>query len=168
MTSLKLKTHRIFLILSLLFLTVGCDQVTKVMARDALKNLRVVGLFSNTLIFQYAENTGAFLSLGSALPDTLRFWIFTICVSLFLVATLFLLFQKNNMDLGTTVALTLLVGGGVGNLIDRAFRGSVTDFIFFGWGPIQTGVFNVADMTIVAGILLYSAVHLTAQTKAKS
>jgi signal peptidase II len=160
MKAFTTKIHRLILISSLLFVTVGCDQATKVLARDSLKNLRTFSYFKHTIVFQYAENTGAFLSLGSALPENLRFWIFTIAVGLFLMFTLGLLFRKNNMDKGTTLALTLLTGGGIGNLIDRLLRGSVTDFIHIGWGPIRTGVFNVADVAIVAGILIYVFVNL--------
>ncbi len=147
--------HRLFLVCSLLFLTVGCDQVTKVVARDALKNLRTFSFFSNTVVFQYAENPGAFLSLGAELPDAARFWIFTIAVSLFLGFSLFLLFQKNNMDKWTILALSLLTGGGIGNLIDRMFHGKVTDFVHIGYGSMRTGIFNVADVAIVAGFSLY-------------
>lgn len=157
MKDLKQKIRRFVLVSSLLFLTVGCDQVTKVVARESLKNLRSFSFFKNTLVFQQAENTGAFLSLGATMPQSLRFWIFTIAVGFFLIGTIVLLYRKNNMDSGKTFALTLLAGGGIGNLIDRLFRGSVTDFIYFGWGPVRTGIFNVADMAIVAGVFLYLA-----------
>ena len=150
---------RVALVISVLFLTVGCDQVTKVVARETLKNFRTLHFFSNSLTLQYTENPGAFLSLGASLPESLRFGIFTLAVSLFLAFTLFILFQKNNMDRVTTVALALLTGGGIGNLIDRLFRGKVSDFIHISVGPLQTGVFNVADMAIVLGVILYLFVH---------
>ena len=150
---------RFAFVISVLFLTVGCDQVTKVVARDTLKNFRTIHLFSNSLTFQYTENPGAFLSLGAGLPESWRFGIFTLSVSLFLAFTLFILFQKNNMDRLTTAALALLTGGGIGNLIDRIFRGKVSDFIHLSVGPLQTGVFNVADVAIVLGVVLYLFVH---------
>jgi signal peptidase II len=50
------------------------------------------------------------------------------------------------------VALGLLLAGGVGNLIDRINQnGHVTDFLNVGIGPVRTGIFNVADMAIMAG-----------------
>ena len=52
------------------------------------------------------------------------------------------------------VAVALLVAGGAGNLIDRIrFRGVVTDFLVLSFGPLHTGVFNVADMAITAAVL---------------
>ena len=52
------------------------------------------------------------------------------------------------------VALALILAGGIGNLIDRiSNNGLVTDFINVGIGPLRTGVFNVADMAVLFGVL---------------
>ena len=52
------------------------------------------------------------------------------------------------------VALSLIVAGGIGNLIDRIRNhGRVTDFIYLAAGPLHTGVFNVADMAITCGVV---------------
>ena len=54
-----------------------------------------------------------------------------------------------------TATLALIVAGGLGNLYDRVFEGgAVTDFLNVGVGPLRTGIFNVADVAIVAGVLL--------------
>jgi signal peptidase II len=53
------------------------------------------------------------------------------------------------------VALALVAGGGISNLIDRLlYNGRVTDFLNVGIGGVRTGIFNVADMAIMAGALL--------------
>jgi signal peptidase II len=55
----------------------------------------------------------------------------------------------------TAVALSLICGGGCGNLIDRiAHGGYVIDFLNVGVGGLRTGIFNIADMAIMAGALL--------------
>ena len=58
------------------------------------------------------------------------------------------------------LAIVLLLAGGIGNLIDRTFHGGlVIDFLNVGIGPLRTGIFNVADMAIMAGfglLILYS------------
>ena len=51
-------------------------------------------------------------------------------------------------------AVILIVGGGIGNLYDRIAYGSVTDFMHIKFGVLQTGVFNVADMSIMAGMFI--------------
>lgn len=168
MLNLRIKMHRLFWVCCLLFVTVGCDQMTKAVARDTLQNLRTFSFFSNTVVFQYAENKGAFLSLGAHLPENIRFLIFTFAVSLFLGFSLFLLFQKNNMDKWTILSLSLLTGGGIGNLIDRMFHGKVTDFVHIGYGSIRTGIFNVADVAIVAGFSIYLILSLVNMLQKRS
>ena len=50
----------------------------------------------------------------------------------------------------------MIIGGGAGNLIDRIqYDGVVIDFLNVGVGPVRTGVFNVADVAVIAGVLLY-------------
>ena len=57
-----------------------------------------------------------------------------------------------------TAGLTLLIAGGLGNLIDRLVYGYVTDFLNVGIGSLRTGIFNVADMAIMLGVgLLFFA-----------
>ncbi len=52
------------------------------------------------------------------------------------------------------VASLMIIGGGIGNLIDRIMRdGRVTDFIYLEAGPLHTGIFNVADMAITIGVM---------------
>lgn len=142
--------RRIVLIFTLLIATVGCDQASKLVARKVLST--PLSYWNNVLVFEHAENPGAFLSLGAGLTDTVRFWIFTVVVFLILAGILFYILRKPVLPLSETVAMTLIVGGGIGNLMDRMSRGTVTDFINLGWGSWRTGIFNLADMAIVAGV----------------
>ena len=55
------------------------------------------------------------------------------------------------------LALSLICSGGVGNLLDRVrYDGHVTDFLNIGIGPVRTGIFNVADVALMAGFALYA------------
>jgi len=111
---------------------------------------RVYGVL--TLV--YAENPGAFLSLGAGLPRMVRRVIFDGLVTVGLGIAAWFLFTGRARGGGDDVALALIVAGGVGNLIDRIrFGGQVTDFIYLRAGPLHTGVFNVADMAITGGVL---------------
>ena len=52
------------------------------------------------------------------------------------------------------VAVGLIAGGGLSNWIDRlAHGGFVTDFLSVGFGPVRTGIFNLADVAVVAGVV---------------
>ena len=159
---------RLCLVLGLLISTVGCDQATKAIARESL-SFRTFSFLGDSLRLQHAENPGAFLSLGAEIQGQMRFWVFTVGVALFMAAALWVLLRKNSMPRSTTVALTLVVGGGIGNLIDRALKGTVTDFINVGIGWLRTGIFNVADMAIMLGVavLIYQSFKRDSFTETK-
>ena len=144
---------RTAIILFILFSCVGCDQVTKSMARQSLSGIGRISFFNDTFRLQYAENPGAFLSLGARIPENLRFWVFTLLVAAFLVGFSIYLIRSKRIDILQTVALALIVGGGFGNLIDRVFNeGRVVDFLNLGIGALRTGIFNVADIAITFGV----------------
>lgn len=105
------------------------------------------------LTLTYYENTGGMLSLGSYLPEAIRFSVFTVLVGLVLFAGLAYILLKPMTKLSFTVGL-LILAGGFGNLYDRAMNdGRVVDFILLQLGPLRTGVFNVADIAIMAGLI---------------
>ena len=102
----------------------------------------------------YFENPGAFLGLGADLPAPLRFWAFTV-VAIVLLTGLAIYTWRSSTHASTTILVgaSLLVAGGVGNLIDRIYNdGRVIDFMVVGIGWLRTGVFNVADMALMAGV----------------
>lgn len=151
---LRFKIHRLCLVLSLLFTTIGCDLVTKTVVRDTLPVSGPLSYLGDSVRLQYAENPGAFLNLGARLPLIMRFWIFNVCVSLFLIVLAFAILRGSATRPRTLIGLTLILGGGIGNLIDRFSFGHVTDFLLLSFGGFHTGIFNVADIMITFGTLL--------------
>ncbi len=72
-----------------------------------------------------------------------------------LVAIPAVLAAKTDLGRPQMLAVALLLAGGIGNLLDRVFHGGlVIDFLNMGIGPLRTGIFNVADMAIMAGFAL--------------
>ena len=134
--------------------TIGCDQATKAVARDVLPDREPMSFFFDLVKIQYAENPGAFLSLGADMPQELRFAVFIVGAMALLIFAGWLLTSKSMMSLPHTSALTLVIAGGIGNLIDRILFGHVTDFLVLGTERIRTGVFNVADVAIMLGVAL--------------
>lgn len=135
--------------------SVGCDQLSKATARHFLEQSGTRSFLGDTLRLTYTENHGAFLGLGSSLPEGLRTAIFTFMVALGLVALLAWMLRAPKLTSTAIVALSLVVGGGLGNLIDRVVNnGGVIDFMNLGIGPLRTGIFNVADVWIVVGAAL--------------
>ena len=98
----------------------------------------------------YAENTGGFLSLGAGWPKGPRIAVFTVATGFALLA-LVMVAIRDRFAGPSTVGLVLFVAGGSSNWIDRVVHGRVVDFLNLGIGPFRTGVFNVADVAIMAG-----------------
>lgn len=142
--------------LMMMFLScVGCDQATKILAKAHLPSRPPYVLLNGAVRIQYAENTGAFLSLGAELPEEARFFLFVVLVGSILAAGLAFAFSSRRLGLAQKAGLILAVGGGIGNLIDRIAHGAVVDFVSLGIGPLRTGIFNVADVAITAGLVLF-------------
>jgi signal peptidase II len=151
---MKGSVRSVLLALGLVF-CVGCDQAVKAIARDALASSPPVSLFGGAVRFEYAENPGAFLSLGAGLPPQVRFLLGVVFVALALAGLLVFMLRSTSLSPGQKAGLSLIVGGGFGNLIDRvANNGHVIDFVSVGIGSLRTGIFNVADMAITAGVLI--------------
>lgn len=150
---------RLFCLISLLVCTVGCDQTVKHMARVVLSRDSSRSLTGGFIELKLAENPGSFLSLGALLPAQVRFSVFTFGVGVGLVALAVYLTSRTRIGPFRFIGLSLVMAGGIGNLLDRILRhGLVTDFAVIHVGPIHTGIFNVADVLIVAGtgFVLYS------------
>lgn len=141
-----------FLIVTLLLATVGLDRITKVIARDRLESAPPISLFGGIVRLDYVENPGAFLGLGSGLSETTRFWIFSVLVGGFLVGLFLYVLINRRLSVIEVAAFSLILGGGLGNLIDRVLYDYVIDFLVVGIGRLRTGVFNVADLAITAGV----------------
>lgn len=152
------KLRRFIFILLVVLTSAGCDQLSKLAAKTYLPVKPVLSYLGDTLRIQYAENSGAFLSIGASLPETMRILIFIGAVALFLLAVFCYLIFASKLDMLTVASLSLVLGGGIGNLIDRiAYGGHVIDFINLGIGGLRTGIFNIADVAIMLGIVLFVA-----------
>ena len=104
---------------------------------------------------ELVENSGALLSLGSSLSEPLRNAIFFFLVPLGLTVLAISLLRSRNLSMLAGCGVSLLIGGGLGNFIDRVLNdGAVMDFVSIGMGGLRTGIFNVSDVAIVAGSLL--------------
>lgn len=145
---------RSVLVLLLLILCVGCDQLTKDAAHQYLAFQPPHSWFHDTVRLQYAENAGAFLSFGGGFSERARVLLFQVFPALcLLVLTMVLVVQP--IPSTTVVAWSLVLSGGLGNLVDRVMNdGRVIDFMNLGIGSLRTGIFNVADICITIGVLV--------------
>jgi signal peptidase II len=144
---------RWFVLAFVLVATIGCDRVTKHVATTNLADAPEASFLADTVRLQYVENTGGFLSLGADWSPAVRTGLFTVVTGLLLlVLTAVALRPAQRMS--RALGLTASVAGGASNWIDRVVNGSVVDFLNVGVGPIRTGIFNVADVAIMAGVAI--------------
>ncbi|RZL49974.1 MAG: signal peptidase II [Pedobacter sp.] len=146
------KNLRLILLLIMVALNIGCDQVSKIIVRDKLDYDETVSIIKNHFILTKVENTGAFLSAGNDLPVAIRFILLSILPIVVLGYGLFYLIIKRDLPKIMQIGLCFLIGGGIGNVIDRLLYGSVTDFLHMDFGLFRTGIFNLADVSIMIGI----------------
>jgi len=145
---------RVLLALALLTL-IGCDQVTKTLARDNLALSPPVSYLNGLVRLMYTENPGSFLGLGAQLPEAVRTLLGVITGAAVIAGLLLLFVYSTRMHRIKLVGFTFLLGGACGNLVDRVTNdGRVIDFMVLGAGGIHTGVFNVADVFILAGVIV--------------
>ncbi len=159
---------KVILILVVLVSCVGCDQITKSIARSVLPRAEPLSYLGDTVRLQLIHNRGAFLSLGAFLPEAWRRGLFLIGVGGLLLGILTYIFLFEPGRPSTILALALLFAGGAGNLVDRIVHGGyVVDFISVGVGSMRSGVFNVADLAISLGGLMLAVSALRGSQRAR-
>jgi len=157
------RTSRFPLRLAIVLLTLslfGCDHATKIAAEANLSHGRAVSVVSGVLELRYAPNPDTAFSLlrnlgfarspglllaasGIAMLGIVAMWIAS----------------RKRASRAQHIGFALVLAGALGNVVDRAVRGYVVDFIHLTWWP----VFNVADIAVVAGMILLGLAALTAR-----
>ena len=151
--SVRDSIKRATLCLLVIALVIVSDQLSKLWIRTNLaigESLPII----DRLSFIHIRNTGSAFGLLS----NQTFLIIVISIAALLFILLFLRYLSPATTL-SIVSIGLLMGGALGNLIDRLRFGSVTDFIYFRlWGNFHWPAFNIADASIVVGVclLIYS------------
>jgi len=145
----------LFCFISLVF--IGCDRITKDLAKQHLMYRTPKSYFHNTVVLEYVENTGAALSLGDNLSKTVSFWLLSMLpLAFLLILFVYTIIKIREFSTLKLLALSLIIAGGIGNIIDRIFFDRhVTDFMNVGISNIRTGIFNVADMCVTAGVIAF-------------
>ena len=142
------------MIIFLVLLNIGCDQISKDIVRKNVAPNDYIQVVKDNLILTNVENTGAMLGFGQNLSPILKIIILQIIPVLVLFILLFRILQKSNLNNWLIIAFAFVIGGGIGNLIDRIDYSSVTDFFQIKLGFLRTGIFNMADVSVTGGVIL--------------
>ncbi len=141
-------------LLSIIMLVV-LDQLIKYWAVNSLQSSGPIEIWKNVFHFSYVENRGA--AFGIMQNKQFIFIIITIAV-LIAIAYYWRKIPNNRFMQIYKWCLVLIVGGAIGNLIDRVFLGFVVDMFYF--VLIDFPVFNLADICVVVGTIIFSGVML--------
>ncbi len=132
---------------------VAADQWTKHWATHALAYRPPVEVVGTLVRLTYTRNSGVAFGIGAG--TGFPYYIFSILAAL---AILGLLLRGRITDRPRQWALSLIFGGAIGNLIDRVTSGEVVDFILLSWKSWSFPVFNLADTSVTAGVVLFALV----------
>ena len=136
------------------------DQLTKFWILNIVRlpergTIEVLPFFRLT----YVENIGVSMGLFNAYTDVGRWLLVAVTGAIAATVAVWITREKARTDV---IALGLVLGGALGNIIDRVRFGYVVDFLHVFWGERSFWVFNVADAAITAGVLLLLLKALTA------
>lgn len=142
-------------ILLLVLLNIGCDQISKNVVRNNVEVRETIELVGKNFILTKVENSGAMLGFGSELSPILKIIFLQAFPVLVLLILLFRILRRKDMNKWLVFAFAFVIGGGIGNLIDRIAYGEVTDFFHIDLGGyFKTGIFNMADVSVTMGVLM--------------
>lgn len=127
------------------------DLWTKQWATRTLQYQQPVEVIGEAVRFTYTRNSGVAFGLGAGLP--FPYWVFSVAA---ILVILWLIARGRVPQPTRQFALALILGGAVGNLIDRITTGEVVDFIEVGYGRWHWPVFNVADSAVTVGVILFA------------
>lgn len=122
------------------------DQIIKYFVSAYLQPVGFINVIDNLFSLVYVENRGVAFGMFSGMH-----WVFIALTSVLLAIIIFYMFKKRPKGRFFYICAALIVGGGVGNLIDRIFYGYVIDYISLSFFP---PVCNFADYCITAGTIL--------------
>jgi signal peptidase II len=133
------------------------DQATKLFVQAHMTLYESIAIIPNYLDITYTQNPGAAFSMLADAPPWVRtaFLLTMACAAI--IVLLVIIVRAERVSL-TSVSCALILGGAMGNLIDRAIRGRVIDFMRAHYYDLNYPIFNVADSAITIGVVLILSV----------
>jgi signal peptidase II len=130
------------------------DQITKIFVRRALPLHESRSIIPHFLDFTHVQNTGAAFGVLNAADFPYKSAVMILIAAAALIAISLYARQLGAHERLSRIGLALILGGALGNLIDRAIAGYVVDFVDVYWGDAHFWAFNLADASITIGAIL--------------
>ncbi|HEU4344154.1 MAG TPA: signal peptidase II [Candidatus Binatia bacterium] len=130
------------------------DQLTKLIVDQTMPLYHSIPVIDGFFNLTYIRNTGAAFGILSGAAAAFRL-PFLLAFSLLAIGFIVVLLRRlPDRETGLITALSFILGGAVGNLIDRIVYGEVIDFLDFYWGNFHWPAFNLADSFITVGVVI--------------
>ncbi|MGL5917426.1 MAG: signal peptidase II [Culicoidibacterales bacterium] len=142
---------------------IAVDQITKYLVATYMQVGEQIVVIPDFFTITSHRNTGAAFSILEGKMD------FLLLVTIFALGFfIYLIEQYRKTNTGLVIALAVMLGGAIGNFIDRLFVGEVVDFFAFQFGSYHFAIFNVADIALSLGVIVFAVLLLfTGQDEAK-
>ena len=147
---MSFKMHPLFIIP----VTIITDQISKLIVRFNMYRGESIDVLGDIFRFTYIHNPGA--AFGFNLGSPILHTVISTCALFFLIH----LYRSLNIEeIAGRYGLSLVLGGAIGNIIDRIYLGEVVDFIDEGWGSLRWPIFNLADSYVTIGVFVLIFIH---------
>jgi signal peptidase II len=130
------------------------DQLTKMIVDRTMSLHQSIPIIDGFFSLTYVRNTGAAFGIFSGSHEAFRLPFLILVSVLALGFVVVMLKRLRDEETGLITALSLIIGGAIGNLVDRVLYGEVIDFLDFYWSNYHWPAFNVADSCITVGVLI--------------
>lgn len=160
-------SNRVYLIIALITIIVAFDQITKLFVKNLMEIRESIGIIGDFFQFTYIENPG--MAFGLQMENKILFTLLSIGAA---IVVFIYLYRMRNEKIMLVMALSFIMGGAIGNLIDRLFYGKVVDFLDFeffdiaipkfsfffiefpGFELTRWPIFNIADSSVTIGMFI--------------
>jgi signal peptidase II len=137
-----------------LILIVVLDQLTKIIVDRTIPLHHSIPIIDGLFSLTYVRNTGAAFGIFAGSHEAFRLPFLVLVSALAICFIIVMLRRLREQETGLITALAFILGGAVGNLIDRALHGEVIDFLDFYWSNYHWPAFNLADSFITVGVAI--------------
>jgi len=150
---------RLYLIIGLIVII---DQISKIIIKESMYLGQSIQLVGDFIRITYVENPG--IAFGIRIGHPIIFTILSLLASIVII--IYMIYHRNG-EKTIKYGLAIILGGALGNLIDRLFVQRVVDFVDVGIGDLRWPVFNVADSAVVVGMfmLIYALIKIEKKEK---
>lgn len=133
-----------------------CDQITKAIVSTTMGLHETVEVVPGFFNLTYVRNKGAAFGIFSGHGEVVGPYLLILASFLAIGFLVWIWLKERPSSLLDTASLGLILGGAMGNLVDRVKGGEVIDFLDFHLGPYHWPAFNLADSAVTVGVLLFA------------